>query len=503
MLPMCCPTSALGLVLLLPFLATVLIAFLPRRCAEPLSFVAALVTFLLMLQLLHFFNQDVVVSLVLGELITDLKVAFRVDGLGLTFGLLASGLWVLATVFSYGYVRETGMKHLARYFSCFALAIASVMGIAFAANLFTFLLFFEALTLATYPLVVHKETPEAIAAGRRYLAYSLTGGLLMTAGIIGLWNLTDSLDFRAGGFVEAFSDREMSLLFLVLISGCVVKAAVMPFHSWLPAAMVAPSPVSALLHAVAVVKAGVFGVLRMTGYVFKPELVNGSIGQTVMIVLTVTTIIVGSVMAVVQTNLKRRLAYSTIVHLSLIVLAAMLLSQSAYVGAMFHLVNHALAKITLFFCAGSIYATTRYTEISQLKGIGRRMPLTMIAFTIGALGLIGVPGFCGAVSKHYLVLGANDAGLEVLGYLMMGASLFTALYLLPIVYAAFFQKAQDEESATAQAVLPREARVCLWLPPLLTAALVIAFGSVGYFEQLQLGLADRGAAVIFETMIQN
>lgn len=493
--------TLLCLVLLLPFLATVLVAVSPRRFAELLSFVSALATFFFSLQLLGFFNQGTEASLVLGELITNLKVEFRLDGLGLTFALLASGLWILATVYSYGYVRDTAMKHLRRYFSCFALAIAAVMGIAFAANLLTFLIFFEALTLATYPLVVHKESAEAIAAGRRYLAYSLSGGLLMTAGIIGLWNLTDSLDFRTGGFVEAFSDSEMSLIFLVLISGCVVKAAVMPFHSWLPAAMVAPSPVSALLHAVAVVKAGVFGVLRMTGYVFKPELINGSIGQTVMIGLTVATIVIGSVVALRQGNLKRRLAYSTVVHLSLIVLAAVLLSQTAHVGAMFHLVNHALAKITLFFCAGAIYATTRFTEISQLKGIGRRMPLTMTAFTVGSLGLIGVPGFCGAVSKHYLVLGANEAGFEIIGHLMFGASLFTALYLLPIIYVAFFQKADSVEESE-QAAKKREARVCLWVPPMITAVLVIAFGSVAYIEQMQLSIAERGAATVFAVMNQ-
>jgi multicomponent Na+:H+ antiporter subunit D len=438
-----------------------------------------------------------VVQLEALRLVPGVSLEFRLDALGMTFALLASGLWIVTTVYSSGYVRADDVKHRRRYFASFAAAVGAAMGIAMAGNLLTFFLFYEALTLSTYPLVVHKESAKAFAAGRRYLFFALGGGLALLTAIVITWSITGTLDFVPGGFLHGQASPAMlTVLFAIFLVGVGVKSGVMPLHSWLPAAMVAPTPVSALLHAVAVVKAGVFAVIRVTSFVFGPESLAMIGADEVLAVFAGTTIIVGSLIALRQNNLKRRLAYSTIVHLSYIVLGAALVSPFGVVGSVMHMVNHGLAKITLFFCAGAIYATAHLENISDLRGLGRRMPWTFTAFTIGSLGLIGIPGLSGFVSKFFLSRGAIEAGDTVSLAIMLGASLFTATYLLPIVQIAFFPGPVAEGEPERHAAV-REARPALLFPLLVTALLVIAFGSVPFLIGVQHELATMVSAQVF------
>jgi multicomponent Na+:H+ antiporter subunit D len=493
------PAFLVGVAVAAPFVAALLTLATAPRWAELWGHVAAVVTAVATLLLVPTIRAGAAAELVVVPLVPGLDLLLRVDGLGLVFGLLASLLWVVTGVYSGGYARATALRSRPRYFAAFAASIGAAMGVAFAGNVLTFFLFYEALTLATYPLVVHTESEEAFAAGRRYLLFSLGGGLALLTGAVWAWQVTGTLDFTAGGFLDQVSGPTLAVLFVLFVAGVSVKAAVMPLHAWLPAAMVAPTPVSALLHAVAVVKAGVFATMRVLGFVFGPASLAGFAGPQVLAALAMITIVIGSLIAVRQDNLKRRLAYSTVVHLSYIVLGAALVSPFGSVGATLHMVNHGLAKITLFFCAGAIYATTKRTEVSQLGGLGHRMPWTFTAFTIGSLGLIGIPGMSGFVSKFFLARGAIEAGDFVALGVMLGASLLTATYLLPIVRVAFFPgtAALGGRRRGAPRARRREARPALLVPLLITAVLVIIFGVVPPAFGVQYDLAADIAARIF------
>lgn len=489
--------TLVALAVLVPWSAALLILLGPRRLAEPLSYLAALATALAVGLLFAPFRAGEALALEALRLVPGISLSFRVDGLGITFALLAGSLWIVTTLYSSGYVRAEALEHQRRYYASFAAAVGAAVGIAFASNLLTFFLFYEALTLSTYPLVVHKESEKAYAAGRRYLFFALGGGLALLTAIVATWTVAGTLDFVPGGFLHGRASPAMlSLLFALFMVGVGVKAAVMPLHSWLPAAMVAPTPVSALLHAVAVVKAGVFGSMRVLAFVFGPASLAGLRAPEVLAGLALTTIVVGSLIAVRQDNLKRRLAYSTIVHLSYIVLGAALVAPAGLVGSMMHMVNHGLAKITLFFCAGAIYATTHLENVSELRGLGRRMPWTFAAFTVGSLGLIGIPGLSGFVSKYFLSRGAIEAGDMVALGIMLGASLFTATYLLPIVQIAFFPGPVPEGTEERHPGI-REARPALLGAPLITALLVVAFGLLPFVIGAQHGVAADVAAEVF------
>ena len=486
-----------------PMLAALLSLIGPKRMPELWSYPASLISLIGSLWLLgHVYSGGQAEAQLLTVLpgTPGVGLAFRADALGVVFAVLASGLWVLASVYSNGYARATGLKHRPRFFACFAASVGAAIAIAFAGNLLTFLLFYELLTLMTYPLVIHKQTPAAMAGGRRYLVFTLTGGMILTAATAWTWWATGTLDFAPGGFVaDHFGPTALSLLFLLFIIGCGVKAAIMPLHSWLPAAMVAPTPVSALLHAVAVVKAGVFGCIRVVGYVFGADALNGTVVAQSLAALCAATIVFGSLLALREDHLKRRLAYSTIVHLSYIVLGAALLTPLAMIGAILHMVNHGLAKITLFFCAGSIHAATHGEYISHMKGLGRRMPFTFAAFTVASLGLIGVPGLCGFISKMFLIRGAWQASeLLYLGVLTL-SSLFTAMYLLPIVRTAYLETpAPEAEADDHRHPTPRhDAGPALLVPLLTTAAMVIVFGLVPAVINLQYDLAGRVTTQVF------
>lgn len=409
-------------------------------------------------------------SIRLGTLAPGLEVVLRVDAAGMLFAALASALWILASSYSFGYVAGANEKHRTRFFAAFAVCVATTVGLAFSANFFTFFLFYELLTLATYPLVVHKQTPAALAAGRRYLLTLLGGGAALLLVLVLLELHAPGLEFTAGGALDGrLSDLGVAALVTLGVIGFGTKAAVMPLHRWLPTAMVAPTPVSALLHAVAVVKAGVFGFVRLFGYVIGPTAL-ADIGAGVAVAsLAAVTIVVASVIAFRQDNLKRRLAYSTIAHLSYIVLGVSLLSAEAWNGALLHLANHAVLKITLFFCAGAIYVATGVDKVSDMDGIGRRMPVTMAAFGVAALGLAGVPPVGGWVSKWFLGLGTIEADAPVLAAVVIGSGLLTAGYLLPIVHRAFFRP-------SARFAERREASPLMVVPIAVTASAGLLFG---------------------------
>lgn len=407
----------------------------------------------------------------LFAIVPGVDLVLRADLFGVAFAVVAATLWLVTSVYSVGYMRALEEHAQTRYFASFALALAATIGVALAGNLLTLYLFYEVLTLATYPLVVHKESDEAIEAGRKYLVYTLVAGMAILAAAAGIYQLTGTLEFRPGGIaaLRAADAWKLRVLFWLLIAGFGVKAALLPLHGWLPTAMIAPTPVSALLHAVAVVKSGVFGCVRVIGFVFGPVLLGELGAANALACLAAVTILFGSILALAQDNLKRRLAYSTISQLSYIVLGASLLTPHAMTGAVLHMANHALAKITLFFCAGAIFVTTGCERVSELAGIGRRMPWTMAAFGVAALGLAGVPPLGGFVSKWYLCLGSIDARQTAFAAILVASGLLNVAYFFPIVYRAFFH---------ASAAFPEknEASAALLLPILLTALASIVLG---------------------------
>ena len=382
---------------------------------------------------------------VLFRLLPGIELAFRVDAFGLLFAAGASLLWILTSFYSIGYMRSLKEHAQTRYFACFALALSATVGVAFSANLFTLFLFYEALTLVTYPLVGHKETAEARAGARKYIIYLLGAAkVLLVAAIILTYNVAGTLEFRQGGIlpVEQITSQPLLLylIFALFLFGF-AKNALVPLHSWLPAAMVAPTPVSALLHAVAVVKTGVFCTLRVFLFVFGADAMREIGADKLALGAASVTILVGSLLALGQDNLKARLAFSTVSQLSYIILGAALLNQSGVLGGISHITNHAVSKITLFLCAGSIYVSTRKTQISQMSGLARRMPWTMAAFAVASLSVVGIPGTSGFVSKWYLALGSVELhSFTLLGVLLI-SSLLNAAYLGPVVYKAYFEKA--------------------------------------------------------------
>jgi multicomponent Na+:H+ antiporter subunit D len=435
---------------LVPAVGALLIAVTGERRAnlrEFWSVSAGALMFVLVAGMIPEVLADAMPECVLFRILPGIELAFRVDAFGLLFALGASLLWILTSFYSIGYMRSLQEHAQTRYFACFALALSATVGVAFSANLFTLFLFYEALTLVTYPLVGHKETAEARAGARKYIIYLLGAAkvFLLTA-IILTYNVAGTLDFRKGGIlpVEQVLAQPMLLyiIFALFLFGF-AKNALMPLHSWLPAAMVAPTPVSALLHAVAVVKTGVFSTLRVFLFIFGPSAMREIGADQLAIGAASVTILLGSLLALGQGNLKARLAFSTVSQLSYIILGAALLNQSGVLGGVVHITNHAISKITLFLCAGSIYVSTHKTEISQMSGIAKRMPWTMAAFTLASLSVVGIPGTSGSVSKWYLALGSVELdSLTLLGVLLF-SSLLNAAYLGPVVYKAYFEEGPE------------------------------------------------------------
>jgi multicomponent Na+:H+ antiporter subunit D len=442
------------------------------------------------------------------EVLPGLALTLEGDALALLFVTLSAVLWLVTTVYAIGYLEDSPNRR--RFFSFFSLCVTATTGIAMAGDLFTFVLFYEALTWATWPLVVHRGTPEALEAGRRYLLYTLVSGTVLVVGAVWFQVETGTVDFAPGGVLDAEVVGEASgrylALFLVLLAGISVKAALFPVHGWLPVAMVAPAPVSALLHAVAVVKAGAFGVTRLLHSLFGLEVSWAIGGGGVVLALAAFTIVYGSVRALAQDDLKRLLAFSTVSQLSYIALGVVLLSPMAQVGGLVHLVHQGLMKITLFFCAGLLAETLGVKKISQMGGVARRMPLTMVAFAVAALGMIGIPPVAGFLSKWYLGVGALEAGMPWVVGVLLVSSLLNAAYFLPVIRTAWLDdpdaawveggRAPDAGSRGVGRRLPLfgrsrlEADGRLLYPALVAAALSLLAGVLGGFPWSPLGWAE-------------
>ena len=445
------------------------------NCREGCSLITAVLKFLIVLSMLPDILAGNTLHFTVLSFLPGISIAFRVDALGLLFAITASFLWILTTIYSIGYMRILNEHAQTRFYTCFAVTLSATMGVAFSANLLTLYLFYELLTIVTYPLVVHKQTDDAYAGGNKYLFYLLgTSKAFLLAAVILTYLVSGTLDFKTGGVFSATANPVLLATIYFLFLFGIAKAAIMPVHAWLPAAMVAPTPVSALLHAVAIVNTGVFCVLRVILHVFGIPMMSAlGLGVATGVIVSFT-IVMASIYALTRDNLKARLAYSTVSQLSYIILGGALLNPVGMTGGIMHIANHAFSKITLFFCAGSIYAITHKTEISQLSGIGRKMPWTMTAFTIGALSMIGVPPLSGFVTKWHLAFGAIEAGQIGLLAVLVVSTLLNAAYFIPIIYKAFFE-AEAPASHGEHHVEVKESFVMV-LPLVVSATIALILG---------------------------
>ena len=409
-----------------------------RECC---TIVAGIIQFSIIISMAPIILAGKIINFHLITITPGIVLSYKVDAFGLIFAITSSFLWILVSFYSIGYMRALKEHAQTRYYFMFAIAIFSAVSIAMSANLITFYLFYEVLTFSTYWLVAHHEDKEAFFGARKYLTYLLTSGWFLFTAVVLTYAITGTTNFESGGILtsDSASRTTLTVLFVLFALGS-MKAAWMPFHSWLPSAMVAPTPVSALLHAVAVVKAGVFGFVRIVAYVYGTDLM-GELGLGVILAAVASfTMIVGSFFAIAEDNLKRRLAYSTISQLSYILFGVALLSPFGITGAMIHIPFHAFMKITLFLCAGAILAIAGKKNVSDLAGMGRKMPVTMAAFAIGAIGMCGAPPVSGFISKWFLCLGTLQSGQLVFLVVILISSLLDVVYFFPIIKTAFFEK---------------------------------------------------------------
>jgi len=433
-------------ILLLPLLAALGIAYtgFSPNLREAVSLGAGGLLFVLVVTLASGMQWDQPPTWVMAEPFPGLGFVLSPEPLGILFALIASFLWPITVGYAIGYMRSHNEHHQTRFYAAFAVSIFATIGIALAGNMLTLFVFYELLTIATYPLVTHAGTDKARRAGRVYLGLLMgTSVAFMLLAMVWTWQLTGSLDFTRGGVFPPGSDSAVLGVLLLLYVFGTGKAALMPFHRWLPAAMVAPTPVSALLHAVAVVKAGVFTVLKVAVYIFGLDQIASLESADWLAYIAAFSIVAASLVAMTKDNLKARLAYSTISQLGYIVMGAMLGAAAGVVGSSMHIAMHAFGKITLFFCAGAILVAAHKTQVSQLNGLGRRMPLTMFAFLIGALSIIGLPPMGGTWSKWLLVQGTLDAQAWVLTIVLLVSSLLNIAYLLSVPLRGFFAKPSE------------------------------------------------------------
>lgn len=476
------------LAILLPLIASVLIVFFDKKpnLRDSLSLITSLALLATVLSLLPTILEGEQPSITLLDIAPGLPITFTLEPLGMLFACVAALLWPVNTLYSIGYMRGNKEQHQTRFYICFAIALSCTMGIALAGNLLTLFIFYELLTLSTYPLVTHKGNEEAKKAGRVYLGILLSTSIgFFLLAILWTWHLTGTLDFKAGGILSGkVAGPELIILLFLYVYG-IGKAALMPMHRWLPAAMVAPTPVSALLHAVAVVKAGVFTVVKVVVYIFGLDMLKLSDGADWVLWIAGFTILSASLIALQQDNLKRRLAYSTISQLSYVILAVFILAPLSTVAAALHIAAHAFGKITLFFAAGSIYTAAHKTNISQLNGIGYRMPWTMAAFTIGAISMIGLPPTAGFLSKWYMLQGAFQQEQLFAVLIIIASTLLNAAYFIPIIYTAWFKKEQ-QGSDTVEPVEHGEAPKAIVFALMMTASLTLL---LFFFPEVPLQLA--------------
>ena len=486
--------TAVGLAVLWPIMGIVLVLFLRRwpNLRETATLVTGVSLFVIVAGvILPFVRTGGRPRLDLVTVLPGLELAFEVEPLGMLFALVASGLWIVTTLYSIGYMRGHHEENQTRFYSCFALAISGALGVAFAANIFTLFVFYEAITLSTYPLVTHHGTEAAKKAGRVYLGILMgTSVAFFLFALVWTFLVAGTTDFRPGGILAGRVEGWHLIALLALYAFGTGKAALMPFHRWLPAAMVAPTPVSALLHAVAVVKAGVFTVLKIIVYIFGIDLLTATDASRWLTWAAAFTILAASIIALTKDNLKARLAYSTVSQLSYIVLGGALATTAGVMGGGMHIAMHAVGKITLFFCAGAIMVGAHKTEISEMDGLGRRMPFTFGAFFLGSLSVIGLPPMGGSWSKWYLILGTVEAGQLAMMLVLMASSLLSIGYLMPVVGRAFFRPLPEgEDHVHDPGGGIHEAPLLCVLPPVLTGiGCVVAFFYAENIYELLMGI---------------
>ena len=466
-------TSIVLIPILFPMIMAILIGF--GRFKEKIrNIIATITVFSNLFFIIYIFRNKGAVFFTVFKINEFLDIYLKIDKLGVFFSLLVSVLWIFTTFYSMEYMKHEGKEN--RFFAFFLVTLGVTLGISFSGNLVTLYLFYELLTLVTFPLVIHSGSKEALKSGTKYLIYSFVGATFVLLGMILLFTITNGLDFYPKGIIKDFNLNKtlISISYVVMFLGFGVKAALVPFHSWLPNAMVAPTPVSSLLHAVAVVKSGVFALIRITYYVFGMEIVKQIYARKYLLLFVTISILMGSFLALHQSNLKKRLAYSTISQLGYILLGLLILNRNAFVGGLLHLINHAVIKITLFFCVGTIMYTRGKTDINEIKGIGKEMPYTMWCFTISSISLIGIPPTNGFVSKWYLAQGGLIEGKIIFPAILLISALLTAMYLLPIITVAFFRR--DEEHKGLEQIEVREAPIKMLVPIILITFITIVLG---------------------------
>lgn len=474
------------LILATSLIPALVIFFLPedrRRTRTTVNLAGAVAKLVLVLLMFEGTRQGATYEVGLA-LLPGLDLILRIDALALLFVTLSAFLWLLTTIYAISYFGDG--PNLSRFFGFFSLCVAATTGIALSGTLVTFFIFYELLTLSTWPLVIHKGDDASIAAGRRYLAYTMGGSAMLLTGIVWLEGQTGPIEFTRHGSLVGADPTTLRVAFVLMVGGLGVKAALVPLHGWLPAAMVAPAPVSALLHAVAVVKAGAFGIVRVVYDVYGVLLVRDlGLGLPLAAIASVT-IVYGSLRALQQDDIKRRLAFSTVSQVSYIMLGTGLFGPYATIGGLVHLVHQGLMKITLFFCAGALAERTGATKVQDLDGTGRLMPLTMIAFSAAALGMIGIPPVAGFVSKWYLGIGALKAGQFWVLPVLAASSLLNAAYFLPLLHRAWFRPRPDGAAIRS---LGREGPAWLIGPAVVTALAAVAAGTLAALAYSPLGWA--------------
>lgn len=481
--------------ILLPILGGVLVPLLPFKQRKGMMIFLEIVTMLTSLIVWGVLSGGVCEVFHVIHFVEELSISFKIDGLTIVFAGLVSVLWPLATLYAFEYMEHEGHEKI--FFMFYSMTYGVTLGIAFASDMLSMYFFYELLTLTTVPLVMHTLKREAILASRKYLYYSLGGAAFAMMGLVFIIIYGNTCEFTLGGVLDLnmIGDKTNLLLWIYLFAfmGFGVKAAMWPLSSWLPQAGVAPTPVTALLHAVAVVKAGVFAIIRLTYYSFGTDFLRGTWVQYVVMAFAVFTIVYGCSKATKETHIKRRLAYSTVSNLSYVIFGATIMTPLGLVGALCHLVCHAIMKICSFLCAGAFMHQTGKSQVYEMDGMGRKMPVVFGCFTVAAFGLMGVPGLAGFISKWNLANAAVESG-NVLAYVGIGAllisALLTAIYMLNIVVRAFFPKTDFNYQAISNVKDPGW-KMCL--PLILCAAGTVVIGLFGtplveFFRDIAAGL---------------
>jgi multicomponent Na+:H+ antiporter subunit D len=458
------------------------------------SIAGSVVVFISVVAMIPATLKGTIYTFTVVKFLPGISVSFRADSLALLFAIVISSMWIIVNIYSIGYM--SAEKQTRRFFTFSSLAVFSALGIAFSANLINFFIFYEMLTLSAYPLVIHDQSRKAYRAGTKYLIYSLTAGGFLLVGIIIVYFLTGSLSLAQAGILAnaKASPAFLRTLFFIFLLGFGVKASIMPLHNWLPNSMVAPPPANVLLDAVTTVNAGVFGILRLLYCVYGPDLVTKLNLGVALAWIASFTVIAGSLVALKQDDLRQRLAYSTISQMSLIVLGAALLTPFSLMGSMIHIANHAFTKGAMFMCAGVILQQTGKSKISEMTGLAKRLPVTMAAFSIGALGMMGVPPVAGFVSKWFIAGGAAEGQRSIFIAIIIANAAIEAAYYLPIIYIAYLKK--PENSYSVKQIKPS---FYLINPIVIATSMTFILGIFAGFTGLPLSIAKVASKFYFKT----